>query len=203
METNFLTDLLKEHVADEDKLKEIVKAVHAENGKDIKVVQDKLETAEADKQHIQDKLDMTNETLEKFKDIDVEELQKENSTLKETIDQKEKEFKAEREKETYNRAVNDFFGALPKSFEFASELSKEAAVSKFKEAELKLQEGKFLGAEDFLKGLKEKDPTAFKSTEPLDNKVSVAPTGGNGTGTPDSRTSNLMAAMGLTEEKEK
>ena len=194
MKREFLNDLLKEHVSEEKTLKDILDKVMDENGKDITSVQTKLTTAEADKKAVQEKLDATNATLEKFKDVDVDELKGEIDVLKADLEAKDKDHKAELEKQEYDRAVNDFFGKLPEGYEFASELSKEAAMSKFTAAELKLNDGKFLGAEDFLKGLKEKNPTAFKSTDPIDTKQPVGPTGGGGSGDKDAA---MRAVMGL------
>lgn len=192
MKTDTLKELLKN--LPEEERKTVIDSILAENGKDIKNVQDKLDKSESDKKAIQEKLDATNETLEKFKDVDVEELKGTIDTLKADLEQKDKDYKADLEKREYDRAVGDFFTKLPEGYEFASELSKEAALTKFREAELKLNEGKFLGAEDFLKGLKEKDPNSFKSEEPIDRGIVGRTGGGLDSGGEDAA---MRAAMGL------
>lgn len=57
----------------------------------------------------------------------------------------------------YDAAVKDFFAPV----KFTSDLAKQAAIQAFKAKELKLDGGKFLGGDDYLKELKEANPGAF------------------------------------------
>lgn len=47
------------------------------------------------------------------------------------------------------------------NYEFSSNMAKRAAMLEFDEKELKFENGKFLGAEDFFKNLQESDPGTF------------------------------------------
>lgn len=131
MKREFLNDLLKEHVSEEKTLKDILDKVMDENGKDITSVQTKLTTAEADKKAVQEKLDATNATLEKFKDVDVDELKGEIDALKADLEAKDKDHKAELEKQEYDRAVNDFFGKLPEGLSLRPTYPKKRACRKW------------------------------------------------------------------------
>ena len=57
------------------------------------------------------------------------------------------------------------------SYQFSSELVKKAAMQAFDEKELKFENGKFLGADDFFKGLKESDPGIFKEEQQQKKKT--------------------------------
>lgn len=60
-------------------------------------------------------------------------------------------------------ATREYFS----KFQFTSDLAKEAAFAAFLKQEFKQDEsGKFLGADDYMKGLKESNPGAFVSEEP-------------------------------------
>lgn len=51
------------------------------------------------------------------------------------------------------------------NYTFSSNMAKKAAMAEFDEKELKFENGKFLGAEDFFNQLKESDPGSFKEAE--------------------------------------
>lgn len=62
---------------------------------------------------------------------------------------------------------------------FASNLAKNAAMAEFDKKNLTFENGKFLGADDFIKGLRESDPSAFVNEEP--GKLSTGMQSGGGT----------------------
>ncbi len=73
---------------------------------------------------------------------------------------------------------------LFRNYEFSSDMAKKAAMMEFNSKELKFENGKFIGADDFFKDLKEKDPGAFKETNPNPNSqrktgMEQGGTGGN------------------------
>lgn len=57
----------------------------------------------------------------------------------------------------YDNAVNGYVGAL----KFTSEYAKRGFIEDFKAKGFKLEDGKFLGADDYVKGVQEKDPATF------------------------------------------
>lgn len=102
-------------------------------------------------------LDTANQALEQFKDIDVSQLQGEITKLKGDLSAKEAEFNTKLAEIEYSGAIQKYFEA----FKFTSELAKKAAMEEFKSKGLKLENGQFLGGDDFMKQLKETNPTAF------------------------------------------
>jgi hypothetical protein len=102
-------------------------------------------------------LETANKALEQFKDVDVTQLQGEITKLKGDLSTKEAEFNTKLTEMEYTGAVSKYF----EGYKFTSELAKKAAMEEFKGKALKLENGQFLGGDDFMKQLKEANPTAF------------------------------------------
>lgn len=100
------------------------------------------------------------EKVKKFDGVDVAKLQQDvkdwESKYNTDIANKDKEF-----------AKTLLFNG----YQFSSELVKKAAMQAFDEKELKFENGKFLGADDFFKGLKESDPGIFKEEQQQKKKT--------------------------------
>lgn len=122
---------------------------------------EKYNTAVTERDNNKTLLDTANNALEQFKDVDVTELQGEITKLKEDLSSKETEFSTKLAEIEYTSAVQEYF----KGFKFTSELAKKAALEEFKKKELKFDNGQFLGGDDFMKQLKESNPTAFEDEE--------------------------------------
>lgn len=104
----------------------------------------------------------------KQRDADIEELKKnsaDNADLQQRLtalqgkyDTDTQALKDQIAAAEYDAAVKDFFAPV----KFTSDLAKQAAVQAFKSKGLKLDNGKFLGGDDYLKELKEANPGAFE-----------------------------------------
>ena len=106
-------------------------------------------------------LDTANKALEGFKDVDVDKLQGEITKLKDDLGKKDTEYQEKLAQMEYSVALDKYF----ESFKFTSDLAKKAAIEEFRKKELKLEKGTFLGGDDFMKLLKEANPTAFESED--------------------------------------
>ena len=69
-----------------------------------------------------------------------------------------------------------------KDIKFASKLAKDAAMAQFDAKDLKFENGVFLGADDFIKGLRESDPSAFVSEPQIKHTTGLQTGSGTLTG---------------------
>lgn len=153
MKTEFLNEL--------GLTEEQVKAVMAENGKDVQREKEKVSRAESERDGYKEQLETTQDTLKEFEGIDVKELQGKVTELTGTIKTQSEEFAKKLSDIEYAKQIDSFF----EGYKFTSDLAKKAAIEEFKAKELKLDNGKFLGGEDFMEQLKAKNPTAFEGEE--------------------------------------
>lgn len=181
MKRESLSELFKKHSIEIPK--EVIDAIMDENGKDLETLKKDAEKAKTDLKAAETKAGELEEQIKK-RDGDIVELQKQATTSKETQDaltalqtkydtdtkelgtkletqRKEAEKQLADQEETF--AAEKFFEGIP----FASELARNAAKAEFKTAGLKLDKDskKFLGADDWVKQLRDKDPAAFKADE--------------------------------------
>lgn len=155
-----------------------INAVMAENGKDIKKFQDesakltkekeKLDTKVA---NLESELETTNQTLadansqiEKFKEMDVEAIKAGAEDWKNKYEaaqsdlQKQKEqFEADMKQKEYDHAVHDYFNG----FKFVDDVVKDTVINVFKEKKFHLDNGKFLGADEYMKDYQEQHKALF------------------------------------------
>lgn len=181
MKRDSLSDLFKKHSIEIPK--EVIDAIMDENGKDLETLKKEAEKAKSDQKAAETKAGELTDQI-KQRDADIVELQKQATTSKETNDaltalktkydtdtqelntkletqRKEAEKQLAEQEESF--ASEEFFKGIP----FASELARNAAKAEFKAAGLKLdkESKKFLGSDDWVKQLREKDPAAFKPDE--------------------------------------
>lgn len=134
---------------------------------------------EKDVKTLQDKLDEANKEIQKFKEMDIDSIKKAADDWKKKYEDDTAALKEEMNKREVASAAKDFLG----KYKFTSESAKRAATSDFINQKLQFQDGTFLGGEDFMKQMKEKDPGAFVKEET--ETVQKAPTVVKSTVTPD------------------
>lgn len=100
------------------------------------------------------------ETVKKFDGVDVAKLQ-----------QDVKDWEAKYNTDLANKDKEFAKTLLFNDYSFSSDLVKKAAMQAFDEKELTFENGKFLGADDFFKGLKESDPGIFKEEQQQKKKT--------------------------------
>lgn len=164
----------------------VIDQIMDENGKDIqreknavnKVNQD-LEKYKAENEGLKTQLSEANTQIQSFKEMDIDGIK---ASAEEWKTKYETDTKALNEKiaaKDYDYAIKDFMS----QFKFIDDDVKETVINKFKAKEFKLEEGKFLGGEDFMKEYKENHKSLFVPDEPQEPIPQIVkPTGGNNPG---------------------
>lgn len=142
--------------------------VMAENGKDLKQLQDdnktltterddwkkKAEAAEGERETYKGQLETANTTLEKFKDIDPDKIAGEIETYKKAAETA----KAEAEAQILQRDQRDYLNAEFDKLGITSERTRKSLAAEIMgEDGLKWKNGEFMGLSDFLAKENEKD----------------------------------------------
>ena len=147
-----------------------------------------------EKDNLQNQLKDANTEIQSYKDMDIDSIKKSADDWKTKYEEMEANQKAEKEKSIRDERTNAFFNEV----KFASESAKAGVIAKFNEKDFKYDEETktFLGANDWLKDLKEKDSGAFLS-DVANPRFTTNPTAP----TDDSSMDKILHAMGLDEEK--
>ncbi len=164
----------------------------AESDKKVKKVTEDLET-------VQQKLTDTEETLKGFDGVDVEGFKKQIAELEQANKQKDADYAAQIQQRDYTDAIEK----LTADIKFSSAAAKKSFISDLTNEPLQMRDGKVLGFEDYLKGVKESDPESF-ITESDDNAATF--TAPNGAQNDDKSTGGLKldglrSIMGLANDK--
>jgi len=187
MKREFIKGLNVEGLTDE-----IIEKIMAENGKDIEATKTKadksqeIENLKSELKAKDEQLVNVNSEIEKFKGMNIEEIQKQVETLK--TQNSEFETKSKADKEAFDKAIadqaRDFkLNEIVNTLKFPNELTKKAFVSELKAKNLPLEGEKFLGFDDYVKQVGEQNPGIFVTEEaPTDPQAPsyefAAPTGG-------------------------
>lgn len=159
MKRETIEKLLKDNGVAEDKVKEVVDTIMTENGNDI----EKYKTSET---NLKNQLKTANETLEKFKDVDVDGLKGEVQKYKEAVAKAETDSKAEIEK-------LQFGYILDSALKSAGAKNTKAVKALLNDDGLKLNGESIVGLDEQLKSIKEdngylfndeKQPTIVRTT---------------------------------------
>lgn len=164
----------------------VIDQIMDENGKDIqreknavnKVNQD-LEKYKAENEGLKTQLSEANTQIQSFKEMDIDGIKASAEEWKTKYETDTKALNDKIAAKDYDYAIKDFMS----NYKFIDDDVKETVINKFKAKEFKLEEGKFLGGEDFMKDYKENHKSLFvpdKQQEPIPQIVK--PTGGNNPG---------------------
>ena len=145
-------DLLAQGLTEEQ-----VDFVMRENGKDIERVKTKLTAAETARDEYKEQLEAANTTIQSYKDMDIEGIKQSASEWEKKYNDDLKAMQDKLEGQAYDFALKEYVSG----YQFTSDLVKEAVIAQLKTQGFKLNDGKFLGADDFMKQLKEANPSAF------------------------------------------
>ena len=155
MERKFLEDLGLE--------KETIDTILDRNGQDLEEEKKKRNRElEAERDDYKQKFETADASLSELKGKDIDGIEQELSEYKAKYEALEKQ-NAER---NYRDAVEAYLS----KYNFTSELAKKAVISEITQKELKLEDGKLLGADDFMKEIVEANPGAFEKETDLDRK---------------------------------
>ena len=153
---------------------EQVDKVIDKNGEDINSIKSKLTAAETERDDYKSQLESANTTIQSYKEMDIEGIKKSVGDWETKYNADIKALQDKLEGQAYDFALENFVNG----YQFTSELVKQAVIAQLKQQEFKLNDGKFLGAEDFMKQLKEANPSAFVDADNKQPKITI-PTGGN------------------------
>ena len=159
----------------ENYTEEIDKAVSEQIG-NLFVSKERYNQVNESKKQLEDQLTERDKQLGELKEVagDAEVMQEKIKALEDENKVAQEKASAQLDQMKKDWATEKYF----EGFEFTSDLAKAAAMQQFKEKEFKREDGKFLGADDFMKELAEKNPTAFMSEEDKKKPVVTRPTGG-------------------------
>lgn len=156
MERKFLEALKIEGLT-----KEIIDSVMDEHGKGIELKKTEIKTLKADSEVLKTQMSDTNTKLKEFEGMDIEGVKKALTDLQDKHEKDTADFKQQKETQSYNHAVDNYFNDV----KFSSDFAKDGVKAQFLSKEFKFEDGKFLGADDYIKGLKESAPTTFLKEE--------------------------------------
>ncbi|NFG21973.1 phage scaffolding protein [Clostridium botulinum] len=191
-----------------DKLDAIINKIMDMNGSDIEKQKKEVENLgeknknlEAELTTNKQTLDEANAQIEKFKSMDIEGIKAgaedwktKYETAQTEAQQAKEKFEADMKAKDYDYAVNNYFNG----FKFVDDVVKETVVNQFKAKEFKLEENKFLGADEFMKDYQEQHKALFvQETQEQQPQFTNKNPGGGGN---SQKKMSLAEAMKLKNE---
>lgn len=137
--------------------------------KDVAKYKKQAETYKTKSDGFEEQLKSANTEIQSYKDMDIDGIKKSAEDWKTKYETETKALNDAIAQKDYDYATKDFMN----QFDFVDDDAKEIATLKFKAKEFKLEEGKFLGADDFMKQYKEDHKALFKSEESTESTESV------------------------------
>ena len=164
MKRETMEKLLKDNGVAEDKVKEVVDTIMTENGNDI----EKYKTSES---NLKSQLKAANETLDKFKDVDIEGLKGEVQKYKDAAAKAEADGKADIER-------LQFGYILDSALKSAGAKNTKAVKALLNDDGLKLNGESIVGLEEQIKAIKEDNGYLFNDdTQPTIVRTTPGATG--------------------------
>ena len=140
---------------------EQVTSVMNENGKDIEKYKREIDKYKTELDSTKTSLDEANQTIDSYKEMDIE-------GIKQSVEDWKTKYKNDTEalnnklvEQERSHARDAYFSGM----KFSSESAKRGIIDQFNEQNFELKDGKFIGADEFIKGLKESDASAFATEE--------------------------------------
>ena len=118
----------------------------------------KIEKANAETESFKTKYEEANNTVNALKDKEAK-WDEERAELDKKVEETDNHWKGIMEARDKEDAINKAVEGL----EFSSNSAKKSVIAEIKSKNLSLEDGKLIGVQDVIDGLKESDPNAFKS----------------------------------------
>lgn len=167
MERKFLEDLGLD--------KEMVDTILDRNGQDLEEEKAKRNSKlEAERDDYKQKFETADAALTELKKKDIEGTEQALEDYKNKYEQLDKQMK--------ERDYQDAVEACLSGYKFTSDLARKAVVAEIKEKGLTLEDGKLLGADEYMKGVMESNPGAFEVPEDPNKKPAPKIVGGTDPG---------------------
>lgn len=125
----------------------------------------KFDNLNEQKKDLESQLKETNDKVQELSKVDTEELKKQIADLQTKYEEDTKALNSKYEAREYDIKLNDY----AKDLKFSSNSARKSFMSDLKAKELKFENDKLVGFDDFVNSYKETDPSAFieeKSEEP-------------------------------------
>ena len=160
MKTEIIEKILKDAGIADDKIKDTVSAIFAENGKDVEAEKAKTAAKDGELEKANETISGLQETIKKFDGKDPEKLQADMDALRKKYDD---DITAEKKKTSDLQKTMTLKEALSGAGVLDAEylIYKHGGIDKFAFSD----EGKPIGLDDTLKPYRESNPTLFKSGE--------------------------------------
>ena len=129
----------------------------------------KFDNLNETKKDLENQLKETNDKVQELSKVDTEELKKQIADLQKKYEEDTKELNNKYEAREYDIKLNDY----AKDLKFSSNSAKKSFMNDLKAKELKFEDDKLVGFDDFVSSYKENDPTAFVEEKKEDPSVKV------------------------------
>lgn len=158
----------------------------------------KIAKVEMERDQVRAQFESAQETLKGFEGKDFDAMTAEVEKWKAQAEASEKEYAAQLQRRDYMDALSKRLEGI----EFTSDLAKKAFMADLEANPLQLRDGNILGFDDYLKSMKESNPTAFVEESAKDAAKFTDPIGKIGDDVKQSTktTADLRAVMGLPAE---
>lgn len=152
----------------------------------------KFDNLNEQKKDLENQLKETNDKMQELSKVDTEELKTQIANLQKKYEEDTKSLNEKYEAREYDIKLNDY----TKDLKFSSNSARKSFMSDLKAKELKFEEDKLVGFDDFVNSYKENDPSAFINEAKEEPSVTVS-TGDNHNDTGNSDDAFINKIMGL------
>ena len=129
----------------------------------------KFDNLNEQKKDLENQLKETNDKMQELSKVDTEELKKQIADLQTKYEEDTKALNEKYDKREYDIRLNDY----AKDLKFSSNSARKSFMNELKEKELKFENDKLVGFDDFVDSYKENDPTAFIEEKKEEPSVTV------------------------------
>ena len=129
----------------------------------------KFDSLNEQKKDLENQLKETNDKVQELSKVDTEELKKQIADLQSKYEEDTKALNEKYDKREYDIKLNNY----AKDLKFSSNSAKKSFMNELKEKELKFEDDKLVGFDDFVSSYKENDPSAFIEEKKEEPSVTV------------------------------
>ena len=152
----------------------------------------KFDNLNEQKKDLENQLKETNDKVQELSKVNTEELKKQIEDLQNKYEEDTKALNEKYNKREYDIKLNDY----AKDLKFSSNSARKSFMSDLKAKELKFEDDKLVGFDDFVNSYKENDPNAFMEEKKEEPSVTVN-TGDNHNDKEDTDDAFINKVMGL------
>lgn len=146
---------------------EIAEKIAAEHESELSKMKDAAEKSGLEIDGLKAQLADANAKIKEFDGLDIDAVKKSAQEWEEKYKTETAALQKQLSDKDYEFATREFLAGQ----KFSSELAKSAVMAQMKEKAFKLEDGKLIGADEFIKEIQEKNPKAFESDEKVPNIV--------------------------------